>query len=581
MTYNDNVKAAVWCQDGQLALAVRDEYSLLTVFQNDQKDQVPGNSKYLFTTGNKSSAPIIRPLSDTGVIGFCRDEIMYFVTLSGRPAETIGYGHVRWSQIPIAVEYDRPFLLALFVTSIEIRSAKSSQLIQTVTLQRPQLIKPGEAFSDQIFSSKSQSGGIVFEKYCNNMPFSTNCISSWSYFSIDNCIPCSSGCLHVVSNPTSNQTDLYCLDGTGQLLKNNIEKLLKDKDYELAWHLAKNLDEKVVNQKEKDERISEIRNLYAFHLFEQRRFKDSMSIFGEINAEVLYVIGLFPDLLPEDVRKSIKYPGPIPTDFAKNERIQGLQALSEYLSMVRTNIAKELENFEKRKNKFTSRDFENLAINAIKDEKSATQQKNLLQIVDTTLLKCYLQTNDMLVASLLRLPDNRCDVAECENILLKSKKINELFLLYERKELHESALELLKSQFNLKDSPLRGLSRTIHYLQNLGDNYLPLIFQYAKWVIKENSSDALKIFTEDCSEVRALDRRKVLEFLIKEAQDQVVPYLEHIIAAFDENSPEIKDALVRHCFNRVQKHMSEYFSGLQGICFSFAIHLVRLSDYNL
>lgn len=50
----------------------------------------------------------------------------------------------------------------------------------------------------------------------------------------------------------------------------------------------------------------------------------------------------------------------------------------------------------------------------------------------------FAQTNDMLVASLLRLPDNSCDVEESEKILMKFKKFNELFLLYERKQMHDA-----------------------------------------------------------------------------------------------------------------------------------------------
>ena len=43
-------------------------------------------------------------------------------------------------------------------------------------------------------------------------------------------------------------------------------------------------------------------------------------------------------------------------------------------------------------------------------------KKQVLQILDTTLLKCYIKTNDALVASLLRLKDNHCHLG---NILVK------------------------------------------------------------------------------------------------------------------------------------------------------------------
>lgn len=48
-----------------------------------------------------------------------------------------------------------------------------------------------------------------------------------------------------------------------------------------------------------------------------------------------------------------------------------------------------------------------------------------------------LQTSDALVAPLLRLKGNYCHVEECERVLMKSKKYNELVILYQTKGLHK------------------------------------------------------------------------------------------------------------------------------------------------
>jgi hypothetical protein len=48
-----------------------------------------------------------------------------------------------------------------------------------------------------------------------------------------------------------------------------------------------------------------------------------------------------------------------------------------------------------------------------------------------------LQTNDALVAPLLRLKDNNCHVEESEKVLKKKEKFSELIILYEKKGLHE------------------------------------------------------------------------------------------------------------------------------------------------
>ena len=72
-------------------------------------------------------------------------------------------------------------------------------------------------------------------------------------------------------------------------------------------------------------------------------------------------------------------------------------------------------------------------------------RSDLSEIIDTTLLKCYVLTNDALVAPLLRLPENNCHVEESEHILKKHEKFNELIILYEKKGHHrKGAMHLLE-----------------------------------------------------------------------------------------------------------------------------------------
>ena len=47
------------------------------------------------------------------------------------------------------------------------------------------------------------------------------------------------------------------------------------------------------------------------------------------------------------------------------------------------------------------------------------------------------QTNDALVAPLLRLKDNNCHIEESERVLKKYLKYSELIILYEKKGLHK------------------------------------------------------------------------------------------------------------------------------------------------
>ena len=82
-------------------------------------------------------------------------------------------------------------------------------------------------------------------------------------------------------------------------------------------------------------------------------------------------------------------------------------------------------------------DVKSVVFTGLVDRKDSKLPRNeLSEIIDTTLLKCYVLTNDALVAPLLRLPENNCHVEECERILKKHDKFNELMILYEKKGHH-------------------------------------------------------------------------------------------------------------------------------------------------
>jgi len=55
------------------------------------------------------------------------------------------------------------------------------------------------------------------------------------------------------------------------------------------------------------------------------------------------------------------------------------------------------------------------------------------------------QTNDALVAPLLRLKDNSCHIDESERVLKEAQKYSELVILYEKKGLHNKGWTLLCS----------------------------------------------------------------------------------------------------------------------------------------
>lgn len=325
-----------------------------------------------------------------------------------------------------------------------------------------------------------------------------------------------------------------------------IRQLIQNKEFELALQLANMNDEP---ESEKQTRINQIQTLHAVNLFCKLKFEESMKIFVHLDTDPSHVIGLFPNLLPAEFRKQLEYPESLP-NLEGGDLEKGLLALTDYLNDKKRVLNKE---------KFCSP-------TAIKEGNTiVTSRDQLAQIIDTTLLKCYLQTNDALVASLLRLPDNKVHVEEAERSLKKKEKFSELIILYEKKGLHEKALNLLMKQAARPKSLLQGSDRTVQYLQHLGPDHLKLIFEYAEWVIKQYREEGLKIFTEDIPEVEALPRRKVLDYLEnlnKGNKDLAIKYLEHVIYGWDDTSEEIHSRFAQLLREKVQGLMKEYLQSL-------------------
>lgn len=305
---------------------------------------------------------------------------------------------------------------------------------------------------------------------------------------------------------------LWCVEAID--IATQRQHLLQDKKWFLALQLTAMSEE---SDEDKHSITHEIQTLYAYDLFMNKQFREAMLEFSKLKTDPTNVINLFPDLLP-----SCEPPGisrQMSTSMTQIEMPKladkdlenGLMALIDYLVEIRQQIS-------------------------YNHDKTAKNPKTLLSIIDTTLLKCYLETNDSFVASLIRL--NNCHLEESEKILKSYKKFGELIILYQTKGQHKRALTLLKT------SNLFEYERTVQYLQHLGAEHKKLIFEFADWVLQEHPQEGLKIFTEDILEVENLPRADVLDFLLKSHKLLVIPYLEHIIDVWGEVKPLFHNILI-------------------------------------
>lgn len=472
-------KTIVWCGES-LCIGSESEYSLI---------KLSGETKDLFPTGGKQKEPLVTLLpNDQLAVG--SDEQTILIDSDGVP--TMKYS-IKWSEVPLALTYDSPYLIAVLPSSLEVRPIEPRIHVQSIDLQKAKMI---------VTSKK----GWVFAASNSDV---------WL--------------LHAVNFP------------------DQISQFLAQKQFELALRMAEMTNESEV---EKNQLIKRIENLNAFYLFCKQNFKEAMDLFLKLETDPSHVIGLFPNLLPEEFRNSLDYPDTLP-NLQGTELENGLLALTDYLVEVR--------------HRLKSDNTSNVpSMSAIMEagKTKIRSKKQLLQIIDTTLLKCYLQTNDALVASLLRVKDNYCHIDESERALKMHQKYSELIILYDKKGMHRKALELLMRQAKKADSPLKGHERTIQYLQHLGGEHLELIFEFAKWVLKEHPDDGLKIFTEDLTETENLNRAQVLNYLCETEPDLVIPYLEFIIYKWKDENSIFHNTLVNKYCEKILFLLVEYKDSL-------------------
>ncbi|XP_063354578.1 vam6/Vps39-like protein isoform X1 [Pelmatolapia mariae] len=472
----DIPKSMAWCENS-ICVGFKRDYYLIRM---DGR----GSIKELFPTG-KQLEPLVAPLAD-GKVAVGQDDLTVVLNDEGVCTQKCA---LNWTDIPIAMEHQPPYIIAVLPRYVEIRTFEPRLLVQSVELQRPRFIT-------------SAGPNIVY-------------VAS-NHF-VWRLVPVS--------------------------IATQIRQLLQDKQFELALQLAKMKDD---SDGDKKQQIHHIQNLYAFNLFCQKRFDDSMQVFAKLGTDPTHVIGLYPDLLPGDYRKQLHYPNPLPA-LSGAELEKAHLALIDYLTQKRSHLVKQLNDSDP-----------STTSPLMEGTPTIKSRKKLLQIIDTTLLKCYLHTNVALVSPLLRLENNHCHIEESEYVLKKAHKYSELIILYEKKGLHQKALQVLLDQSTKANSPLKGHERTVQYLQRLGAENLGIIFEFSPWVLKTCPEDGLKIFTEDLTEVESLPRDKVLQFLKDGFKELAIPYLEHIIYVWEEKGPEFHNVLIQLYLGRVQVLMKEY-----------------------
>ncbi|XP_053608252.1 vam6/Vps39-like protein [Plodia interpunctella] len=446
-------------------------------------------------------------------VGFKSEYTLYDLS-SGKAKELFPAGSSKSLDPTIAKYSETSFLLGRDQTSVLVEEAKDIEIKKTIKWAEP----PIGVVWDEPFVLGLLQEQIVVQTI--EPPLFIQTISELNKARL--MYRCKRGLIFV-----SSVGQVWCLSSVDITKQRN--QLLKDKQFQIAIDLT-NLSE--CSKEEKEASIQSILSLYAHELFDIKEYSKSMNEFLKLNTNPAEVIALFPDL---DGKSESKH------KLKGKDLENALKALIEYLLVLRRRFggSAKIEDASEDGSKRLSQ------AGGSREEAGSGAVVNVqqqLELIDTTLLKCYLQTNDAFVASLLRL--NNCRLEDAEKTLLQHGKYSELIILYQTKGQHTKALQLLREQAKQPDSSLKGYSRTKNYLQNLGAEHINLIFKFSDWILKEHPEEGLKIFTEDKIEVENLPRPKILDFLLREHEALVIPYLEHVIHTWNDTNSIFHDALI-------------------------------------
>ncbi|RXM98088.1 Vam6/Vps39-like protein [Acipenser ruthenus] len=123
----DVPKSMAWCENS-ICVGFKRDYYLIRM---DGR----GSIKELFPTG-KQLEPLVAPLAD-GKVAVGQDDLTVVLNEEGVCTQKCA---LNWTDIPIAMEHQPPYIIAVLPRYVEIRTFEPRLLVQSVELQRPRFI---------------------------------------------------------------------------------------------------------------------------------------------------------------------------------------------------------------------------------------------------------------------------------------------------------------------------------------------------------------------------------------------------------------------------------------------------------
>ncbi|KAG0220533.1 Vacuolar morphogenesis protein 6 [Mortierella sp. GBA43] len=447
--------------------------------------------------GSKPGKPLIARLPKDEIL-LVKEDSCFSVGLDGKPKWNNG---IEWSGTPDELCFSDPYAVAILPRRVEIRNVETKALVQSAEMPHARFLAQGK-------------GKLLYVASTDEI---------W----------------RLIPNSFQQQVD----------------ELVQKEEYQEAISLIHQVDPVLLRENVG----TQVETLYAHHLFRKRQYEHALNIFNKIDTPPTDVIALYPPDISGHLSAEIETPSPPSsvktgktasssrnapsTVMSAQELEEAVGCLMRFLEEKRTWLEQDLRK--------ANDSLDDLSFIGQEQEDKVQRALKMLDTVDTALLKSYMLIGGPQVGALLR-NVNYCNMEETENLLLKHKRNRELVDFYKGKGQHRKALEHLKS-IHSTPGQMSGVLPTVHYLQDLGVEHFDLILEFGTWILEEEPLEAMKIFTDDRSEIGTLPRHKIIAYLEKLSLDLCVIYLEHIIHRLHDQTPEFHSTLLISYLAQVQR----------------------------
>ncbi|OCT44247.1 AvaB protein [Cladophialophora carrionii] len=467
---SNSIKSLTWATGTKIVVGLTANYVIVDIDSHEVKDIV-GPGSIGGTPGQESSrlggtmsyigmgsmvpTPLATGLGENEML-LAKDINTHFIDRNGNP---IGRRQIPWRVPPSAIGYSYPFLLALQEASkgvLEVRNPQTLTLLQSIDLPGAVLLQ----VPNPNISLAHQGKGFL----------------------------------------VASERIIWRMQGLNYDAQ--IDALVDGDQLDEAISLLDMIEETLINNK--GGRLREIKMQKAQHLFDEKKFRDALDLFGEVSAPPERVIKLYPPVIAGDLatdegratpeteetpkneesprkiaRKSDSVPSPVKktktavsdadtasvrsTKTAENTGNEGLsekelktavRELQSFLADVRRRLQRffnpdqTVRSLSEVQSAAQSEDIRQiteylLGLSSLDDVDLADKLLEVARFVDTTLFRAHMYATPSLAGSLFRI-SNFCDPEVVMAKLEETGRYNDLIEFLYGKRLHRQALERLQ-----------------------------------------------------------------------------------------------------------------------------------------